>query len=82
MEYGHIVDMLRRGCSARGCRYAGKLGHLAHSPCRMDRCLDRGAIFHGSYHRVPCPGCGSCLASSIVAREALAPADARGHGEE
>ena len=57
-----VIYVTRRHCAARDCRHAGRLGHYAHSACRVARCLDRG-LTHETPHRVAAqpapeqPGC-------------------------
>lgn len=46
-----ITFVPRRECSAKGCVYTGKLGHMSHSPCKMRTCIDKG-LAHYNHHRV------------------------------
>lgn len=45
-----LVTFPRRPCADPSCRAVGRDGHLAHSRCRSERCLDFG-VGHQEDHR-------------------------------
>lgn len=72
------IEMIRRrGCYAKDCRHAGRLGHQAHSVCKKSDCLDRG-LAHRSDHRVRIAGGWISRAEAErIVLDMMSPPDAR-----